>query len=94
MLQFAVPLAALVSSEPPTRFGFQMYSGLGWTTVEIHDRDGELVDYNWRQALASTPRPDLDWGSSQLPSYLCDTVSEAATVTVRRNEHESVVACD
>ena len=93
-VQVAVPLVALVGSEPPTRFGFQMYSGLGWPTVEIRDRDGELLSYNWRRAIASLGRPDLDWGSSDLAARLCTTVPGAATVLVRRNDHESVLACE
>lgn len=94
VLQFAIPFVALVASERPTRFGFQMYSGLGGPTVEIRDHEGDLVPYDWRKAIASLPRPDLDWGSSQLPAYLCDTVPGAQTVTVRRNDHESVVTCE
>lgn len=92
-VQFAVPLVALVGSEPPTRFGFQMYSALGTPTVEIRDRDGNLVPYDWGDAVASRARPDLDWGSSPLAGYLCETVPGAATVTITRNDHESRTSC-
>ena len=94
LVQFAVPLAALVTSERPTRLGFQMYAGVGGPTVEVMDRDGEVLPYDWRQEIASLPRPDLDWASSDLPRRLCDIVPGAASVLVRRNEHRSVVPCE
>jgi hypothetical protein len=39
--QLAVPLIALVGSPPPTRLGFQMYSGLGVLEISVEDRRGD-----------------------------------------------------
>jgi hypothetical protein len=92
-LQIAVPLVALVGSDPPTRFGFQMYSGLGGVDVQIKDHDGELVPFDLHATLADLVRPELDW-TSRLPAYLCTKVPEAATVTVRQGDQESTATCD
>jgi hypothetical protein len=93
MIQFAVPLVALLGSEPPTRFGFQMYSGLGGVDVQIRDHAGEVVQFDLHATLADLVRPELDW-TSRLPAYLCTKVPRAATVTVRQGDHESTVTCD
>jgi hypothetical protein len=92
-LQIAVPLVALVGSDPPTRFGFQMYSGLGGVDVQIRDRDGEPMAFDLHATLADLARPELDW-TTRLPAYLCTRVPGAATVTVRQGDEESTATCD
>ena len=92
-LQVAVPFVALVSGPAPTRFGFQMYSGMGGTTVKVFDRDGRALPADWHDYIASLPRPDLDW-KTRLPAHLCVHVPDAASVVVRRSGRESLVRCD
>jgi hypothetical protein len=93
VLQFAVPLVAFVGGPLPTRFGFQMYSGLGGTSVEVLDSDGRALPADWHDYVASLPRPDLDW-STRLPAHLCAQLPDAASVVLRRSGRESVVACN
>jgi hypothetical protein len=92
MLQVLVPLVAFMA-EPPTRFGFQMYSGLGGTTVEAQGIAGEPIDVDLSKLLAGTMRPELDWMAG-LPEHVCANVESAATVTVEQSTRQRTVTCD
>ena len=91
-LQVAVPLVAFLD-EPPTRFGFQMYSGLGSTEVDITARDGRPVPFDHQAALAGLLRPEFDW-TQRLPEYVCANVPEAHKVAVRQTSQRRTVICD
>lgn len=89
--QFAVPLVALVGSVPPTRLGFQMYSGLGGLEIAVEDRGGDELEVDLADVLAVSPRSELDW-TRRLPEALCG-VPAAARVTVTRPEASRTVEC-
>jgi hypothetical protein len=91
VVQFAVPLLALIAS-PPTRFGFQMYSGQGGTKVVILDAAGEPIDVDVQDYVAGTLRPELDWTRS-LPEHLCLAVDGAARVTVSQPDRSRSLEC-
>ena len=57
-LQLAVPTVALVLA--PSQFGFQMYSGAGWTKVEMEDTRGEMHELRIPSYVAKA-RIDIDW---------------------------------
>jgi hypothetical protein len=90
--QVAVPAVALLD-EPPTRFGFQMYSAMGEVTVEAVDARGEPVDVAPETLVAGTLRPDADW-TGVLPERVCDAVPEASSVTVTQPDNRRTVTCD
>ena len=89
-LQIAVPTAAALVGDLPTRFGFQMYSGLGpLPSISIVDERGRSHDVAPADVVA-VPRPELNW-SSHLPPYLCQRFPSAESVTltyVRPNRSE------
>lgn len=91
-VQVAVPVVALVGSEAPTRFGFQMYSGLGTATVTITDSQGHEIPFDSGGKLASF-RPEIDW-TTRLPDYLCEITPGAHRVTVRQSGREGTATCD
>lgn len=91
MLQIMVPLVAL-GGEPPTRFGFQMYSGFGGTRVEARDSAGELVEIDLGDLLHGSMRPELDW-TQRLPEQVCDRVPGVATVKVERSSKQRTISC-
>ncbi len=74
-LQLAVPAVALVVA--PSQFGFQMYSGAGWTrsrwrtTGRVHDL--KVTPY------VAKPRIDIDW-TERLPERICEVETDAVTV--------------
>ena len=77
-VQFSVPAVAL-AMEPPTRLGFQMYSGLGEVPeITITANDGSTDEVAIGDVVA-VPRPELDW-SIKLPEHLCGTKRDAHTV--------------
>lgn len=89
VIQVLLPLAAL--THPPSRLGFQMYSGLGGTEVDVRDAEGERLPV--KAALLPAPlRPDLPYAAS-LPEFLCRNVPGAATVAVRAADGERSVRC-
>ncbi|KRE37059.1 hypothetical protein ASG73_12200 [Janibacter sp. Soil728] len=89
--QFCVPLIALVASEPPTRLGFQMYSGLGSLDVTVEDEHGQDVEYDPAEVFAVSPRVEIDW-TRRLPERLC-AIPGAAQVTVERPDGLRTVRC-
>jgi hypothetical protein len=79
-IQVAVPAIALFN-HPPTRFGFQMYSGKGATPViTTVDRSGHAEEIDL-SSLAANARPEIDW-VSHVPRYLCATRPEIVSVHV------------
>jgi hypothetical protein len=90
-LQIAIPLVAFFG-EPPSRFGFHMYSGQGQVDVEIRDRKGEVVPFDYTAAVASF-RPEIDWGR-YLPAQLCREAPGAHVVTVVQHGRQSSLTCD
>ena len=90
--QFAVPMIALIGSTPPTRFGFQMYSGQGWTKVRIFDDSGDPIPFDQRAHVAGDLRPEIDW-TQRLPEHLCGSVARAARVVVERPEGRRELRC-
>ncbi len=92
--QFLVPFAALGASAPPTRFGFQMYSGMGGALAQQTDTQGRTSDIDLARMMV-TFRAELDW--SDLPERLCAVSPSAATITVKTvnttGPHERTVTC-
>jgi hypothetical protein len=91
VVQIAVPAMALMKS-PPTRFGFQMYSGQGWTSVEVIGSSGDAIDVDIESYVAGALRPELDW-TRNLPEVLCSSVRGAAWVTVTQLDRSRSLAC-
>jgi hypothetical protein len=90
-LQVAVPAIALLG-EPPTRFGFHMYTAQGGVSVEAVDLDGDEVAIDLSRLVAGTLRPELDW-TKVLPEEVCAAESGAARVTVRQSDRERTIQC-
>lgn len=90
--QFCVPLVALLATEPPTRLGFQMYSGQARLQVTVEDERGDELDYDAGQVLAAVPRVELDW-TRVLPPALCEVTEGAARVTVSQSGVATTVEC-
>jgi hypothetical protein len=91
IVQFAVPAAALIQP-PPTRFGFQMYSGQGNLTIEVLDGAGQPIEVELTNYFAAPPRLELDW-TKKLPEHLCTVVPEAALVTVTQPDQSRSLTC-
>lgn len=82
VVQFLVPLLALVGSPAPSKFGFQMYSGVGGLSAEVIGLSGDREHVDIGSVLAAG-RPDIDW-LSRLPDHLCAVRPGAAEVVVRQ----------
>jgi hypothetical protein len=78
-LQYVVPFVALTASAPPTRFGFQMYSGLGSVSAQQIDGDGRTSDLDLASMTVKF-RPELDW--SDLQERLCAMSPDAKLIKV------------
>ncbi|WP_153392537.1 hypothetical protein [Ornithinicoccus halotolerans] len=90
-LQIAVPAVAL-TLEPPTRFGWQMYSGYDGELVVL-GADGEALEYDVSALFAKHPRPELDW-ESRVVEELCRHVEGASSVAVTQGRQDrKVVPC-
>lgn len=91
-VQFAIPAIALLA-EPPTRFGFQMYSGLGGVQASTIDESGGSSQVDMDEIVAEF-RPELDW-STRLPQYICETSPRVTEIVVVRKPAEARrVSCD
>lgn len=90
--QFCVPLIALVGSAPPTRLGFQMYSGEGGIDITVEDRHGEELDPPLGDVLAVPLRAELDW-TRRLPEALCEVPGAALVTVSRTGENSRTVEC-
>lgn len=90
-LQFAVPMIAFMG-DPPARFGFQMYSGLGHVNVRAVDGRGEEINIDLSTEVAGLVRPDLDW-LGVLPERVCMAAPSAVTVTVEQSGRQRSVKC-
>lgn len=90
-LQVLVPTVAILG-EPPTRFGFQMFSALGQVDIEMWDEAGNELGPVPDGLIAGRLRPDLPWASG-LPEYLCAHVDAAATVTVSDSSNSATATC-
>lgn len=90
-VQVLVPLVALLGGEPPTRLGFQMYSGTGKLEIRVEDERGSKLDVDLGEILAVQPRIELDW-TRRLPEALCG-LPGAARVTVTRVSSERTMTC-
>ena len=88
-VQVAVPAVALLMA--PAQFGFQMYSGAGWTHVEMEDRQGNVRELKVASYVANG-RGDLDW-TQRLPERICVVESEAVVVRVERWRSERSLTC-
>jgi hypothetical protein len=88
--QIAVPTTALVMA--PHHYGFQMFSGLEWVNVTVHDDTGELIPVE-PPAYTARFRGDVDW-TQRLPELLCEEVDAAVTVTVERHRGTRSLECD
>ena len=73
-VQIAVPALAMVLCDAPTRFGFQMYSGVG-SLPEI-TADGAAVPID---SLIAAPRAEIDW-SRVLPEHTCRQFPKAKRI--------------
>lgn len=90
-LQVLVPAVAFFD-EPPTRFGFQMYSAQGGVSLKVLDDTGETVDVDLEGIVAGSLRPEFDW-SRTLPEEICRATPEAARVTLEQSGRKTVVQC-
>ncbi|CCG02929.1 hypothetical protein [Blastococcus saxobsidens] len=90
--QVTVPTLALLD-EPPTRFGFQMYSAQGGVEVTATDVHGSRFTPDLTNSLAGSLRPEFDWTRS-LPEFVCEVTPRAVGVTVTQPEQKRSVRCD
>lgn len=90
-LQAALPFVAFLG-EPPTRFGFQMYSGLGHASVQAQSASGEPIRLELSDLVAGSMRPDMDW-TRILPEHVCANVPGVATVTVSQSSKHRDLTC-
>lgn len=91
-VQVAVPAIALLD-EPPTRFGFQMYSAQGGVKVESVDAEGQSIEVNLDSVIAGSLRPEFDW-TQGLPERICALTPGAVQATVEQPERTRVLRCD
>jgi hypothetical protein len=89
-LQFLVPLVAL-AMEPPTRFGFQMYSGYGSVDLSVTDRAGVRRQVGMDH-VAAAYRGEIDW-LGRVPAYLCRVEPDAVSATVLQDGRTRTVPC-
>lgn len=77
-LQVATPAFSLLH-EPPTRLGWQMYSGNGeLPKIIVESTNGAEEDIPFTD-LAATSRAELNW-DHVIPAYVCGQMEDAATV--------------
>ncbi len=91
--QVTVPSIAFLL-EPPTRFGFQMYSGVGSVpAVSFVTGEGQVTALETPKLIASQ-RAEIDW-VHHLPAYVCDRYPRARTVVLTNTETKTKtsVAC-
>ena len=88
-LQLAVPTVALLMA--PSQFGFQMYSGAGWTKVQMEDARGTVRDLTVPSYVAKA-RIDVDW-TQRLPERICEMEPDAVRVTVERWRTQRSLTC-
>ncbi len=84
--QFLVPAIAL--NDPPTRFGFQMYSGTGQFTVTATDAAGNSRIIEPEEYVID-PRTELDW-TEDLPEYVCAHLDVVTVTVVQGSERRSL----
>lgn len=89
LLQLAVPAVALAMA--PSRFGFQMYSGAGWTHIDMEDEAGESHELQL-STYAANPRMEVDW-TTLLPEHICRQEPDAVRVTVKRWRSQRTIEC-
>jgi hypothetical protein len=80
VVQVTVPAIALFN-HPPTRFGFQMYSGKGSNpkiTAVDHEGHREQIPL---AAIVADPRPEIDW-MSHVSQYLCASRPDIVSVHI------------
>ncbi len=90
-VQILVPTVALFL-DPPTRLGFQMYSGLGeipGIEIKLSNRVVESVPH---EEVLAWPRAELDW-SRYLPRHLCDSRPGTAEVSLVYRETTRTFTC-
>jgi hypothetical protein len=88
--QLLVP--AIAYTHLPTQYGFQMFSGLGWTRVTVQDAGGTTLPVQSSRYTANF-RDDINW-VEHLPEVLCERLPDAATITVARFRHQREHRCD
>jgi hypothetical protein len=88
-VQVIVPVIAYFHL--PSQYGFQMFSGLGWTHVKVLDVKGRAMPVDVLRHVHNF-RDDIDW-TQRLPEYLCAHVPGAASVTVERHRGSRTVVC-
>ncbi|NPC43526.1 hypothetical protein [Nocardioides sp. zg-1230] len=89
LVQLLIPLVALVRA--PAQFGFQMYSGAGWTRITVVDETGARREHRLADYVA-LDRIDVDW-TRRLPEHICDVDAGAVEVTVERSRSTRTVQC-
>lgn len=91
-VQVLVPTVALLGTEPPTRFGFQMYSGIGGISADVRDSAGDELGLPEDIVVDDLYRNDLPW-TDFLPEQVCREAPDAATVTITHDERTRTVRC-
>lgn len=90
--QIAVPTVAFFD-EPPTPFGFQMFSAQGAVTIEAVDDQGRSVDVDAEGLVPGVFRPDVDW-TLTLPERVCAELPHVRSVTVAQPDGRRTLLCD
>ena len=90
--QIAVPAVAFFD-EPPTPFGFQMFSGHGAVANEAVDEQGNSVDVDEESLVPGAFRPDVDW-TLTLPERVCEEIPAVVSVTVVQPDGRRTLQCD
>lgn len=91
-VQVGVPVAASLG-EPPSRFGWQMYSGLGEVpSIKVYESDGKNRSVAFDDVTGAS-RAELDW-KKHLPPYLCNTYPAATTVELEYTEDVEHFKCE
>lgn len=90
--QIAIPAVAFFD-EPPTPFGFQMFSAHGAVTIEAVDDEGRSVDVDTGSFVPGAFRPDVDW-TLTLPERVCEEIPTAVSVTVAQPDGRRTLLCD
>ena len=89
--QIAVPTIAALQP-PPTRLGWQMYSGVGdLPSISLTRADGSGLGVSLHDVIAKG-RPELDW-NTYLPPYLCAQHPDATGGTLSYDTSQFEFRC-
>lgn len=91
-IQLAVPTLAFFQ-EPPSRLGWQMYSGIGQLPeINVERPNGDLTDLPFTD-VAAAPRPELNW-SELLPPFVCAQLPDAIAIDLTYSTGTQSFECE